>query len=428
MSLAGRNKIIIKRLQITKYIIAFVGAAIMVNAMFFNGIIMVDTENIWSQYNGGFEHIGYSKYNITVENITELWNRTYSYTVSGVVIDAKGTLYTYMGDYLYVLDYAGNILWTYSFYNSPVGCPALNPTGNIIYCSDNYGHLIAINTTNGQEIWNIDLSTGSALTPTVGPDGTIYLCTGADEIVAVNPNGTLMWKISLPVVFNHFVTPTVDPLRGRIYIGCEDYNLTAVDLNGTVIWKYRTGGKIYGAPAVDRNGVVYFGSDDGYMYSLYPNGTLKWKYSTGSAIRCSPAIGPDGTIYFGCWDGYLYALKPNGTLWWRYYAGTSVDSSPVITNNSYLIFTDGDYNLRILDENGTLVYQYHLGEPTYTASSVSVDNSGRIYVHTTYCLFVIGLEGVNELNINQQVIISLFVISVVFIVCANIQGKKKHFT
>ena len=121
-------------------------------------------------------------------------------------------------------------------------------------------------------------------------------------------------------------SPTVGP-DGTIYITSHDGGLYAVAADGKQKWKFSTGDRSWSTPAVALDGTVYVGSDDDHLYAVNAQGALKWRLRLGDcdpagfgpeSSRCDadggPTIGPDGTIYVGG-DG-VYAVWADGTLRW----------------------------------------------------------------------------------------------------------------
>ncbi len=102
-------------------------------------------------------------------------------------------------------------------------------------------------------------------------------------------------------------SPTIDP-DGTIYVGSYDNYLYAIKQDGSLKWRFRAEYKITSSPAIGPDGTIYVGSWDCYLYALKEDGDLKWKFKTDFWIQSSPAIGLDGTIYVGSWDHCLYAI------------------------------------------------------------------------------------------------------------------------
>jgi len=145
-------------------------------------------------------------------------------------------------------------------------------------------------------------------------DDVIYVGSSLFEnnLNSVNPDGTLKWTYAL----DDFVysSPSVAP-DGTIYVGCYDGKLYAINPDGTLKWKYATGDIIdLSSPAIAPDGTVYIGGVDRKLHAVNPDGTLKWAYTAGGDINASPTIGPDGVIYIGVLDKKLYAINPDGAI------------------------------------------------------------------------------------------------------------------
>lgn len=145
-----------------------------------------------------------------------------------------------------------------------------------------------------------------------------------------------LWKLPLGGVVAG--SPTLGP-DGTIYVTSHDHALYAVDPAGKLKWKLATGDRSWSTPAVAKDGTIYLGSDDDHLYAVKSDGKLAWKLRLGAcdpkgfgpeSSRCDvdggPTIGPDGTIYVGG-DG-IHAVWPNGTLRWKLATAEHVASTP----------------------------------------------------------------------------------------------------
>jgi outer membrane protein assembly factor BamB len=202
--------------------------------------------------------------------------------------------------------------------SAPIGVsPAIGADG-AIYAGGEDGFLHAIDP-RGNVRWS--LQTGGSVTapPAIGGDGVIYVAsTGADSsgefgiLLAVSPRDgrdEVLWSLRL----GRSLLSLAVAADGAAYAGSNDGVLYAVDTGAALSrrgpkWTFRTGGGLYGAPAIGADGTIYIGSSDKRLYAINPDGTEKWSYPTGDAILSAPAIGADGTLYISSTDGYLYAF------------------------------------------------------------------------------------------------------------------------
>jgi outer membrane protein assembly factor BamB len=224
--------------------------------------------------------------------------------------------------------------------------------------------------------------------PAVGDDGTIYLGTFNQALLAVDPKGTLRWQFKTSCDIKS--SPAIGQ-DGTIYFGCRDRKCYAVSPGGEKKWEYATGAWVDSSPAVGRDGTIYFGSWDRHFYALNPDGSLKWKFQTGGIIDSSPAVGLDGTVYFGSHDNKLYALAPDGRKRWEYAAGGPIPSSPTLNGRGVVYFTSVDGFCYALKEDGSLRWRLKTGGATESSPVIGPD--GTIYVGVNKCLWAITPDG-----------------------------------
>jgi len=109
-------------------------------------------------------------------------------------------------------------------------------------------------------------------------------------------------------------SPTIGP-DGTIYVGSADKKLHAVNPDGTSKWTFTTGDTVWSSATLTSDGTIYVGSNDKHLYALDSAGSVKWQVQTGHWVRSSPAIAADGTVYVGSHDKSFYAFYANnGTL------------------------------------------------------------------------------------------------------------------
>jgi outer membrane protein assembly factor BamB len=86
--------------------------------------------------------------------------------------------------------------------------PGITADGSTVYVSDGEGMLYSVNAATGEENWSIQTG-GQPASPSVGPDGKIYLL-GGNAGSAYNPNGTEAWVANLDDLAETLLPP-LDP-------------------------------------------------------------------------------------------------------------------------------------------------------------------------------------------------------------------------
>lgn len=194
--------------------------------------------------------------------------------------------------------------------------------------------------------------------PTIGPDGTIYLGDDLGILLAVNPDGTTKWSST----FSSSVaggSPVLNADGSKLYIittGSPGVVNCVDPITGSPIWQYtipspshitttpevgqQIGGGVIGTPGLsyDEN-TLYFGTgnwlectpcdadiyDDRFVAldisSNIPS--IKWELKgtvedpvqnlNRVSFWASPSIASDGTMYVGNFNGFLYHIQDNGS-------------------------------------------------------------------------------------------------------------------
>ena len=265
--------------------------------------------------------------------------------------------------------------------------PSVGPDGTV-YVGSNDGSLYAF-TQAGAVAWSyksaglFDTSAAS-----VAPDGSVYAGSTDGNLYAFAPGGALKWKYTVPApssssgLDNGLSSSPALGSDGTLYFHADDGNLYAVSSAGSLEWTAPVSGASYAAPTIGADGTVYIGTDGGSLYAFSPTGTQKWAFTApvaGESIYTAAAIDSSGNLYIGTLSGNVYSVTPSGTLRWTYKVGNGVTSAPALANGAvYFGGYDGIlYSLSA--SSGALNWKYALGAQV-RASAPAVDASGNVYI------------------------------------------------
>ncbi len=187
--------------------------------------------------------------------------------------------------------------------------PVLTRSSSIILPRQNFLH--SISATGGDD-WDLELTSGTLGQAALANDGTIYVGDDRGVFYAVDPSGSMKWRLDA--------------------------------------------GSVIGSPVIDMEGVIYFTGGDA-VYAVNPDGTLKWRFAPQPRLnfQTSPALAADGTIYLGA-EFALIAMRPDGTLKsnLRIYSPTS---SPAIAPDGTIYFACGYFWLCAVEDAGSPLMQ-----------------------------------------------------------------------
>jgi outer membrane protein assembly factor BamB len=263
--------------------------------------------------------------------------------------------------------------------------PTLGPDGTL-YIVNVAGMLYAIDSSNGQVKWNAQTGNGQQaqfgqtvkVAPAVASDGTVYVTTLTEGLVAVSPpsgggnQGSVKWKfdfgehlgstplVSAPVTagpnrgqdaVGSAVSPTIGP-DGTIYAGANNSNFYAVNPDGSMKWLYEAERELAGiwtsAVLSPDASVLYFGANKGGIYALNSrDGSLKWQFNIVGSVYGSPVLDAAGTLYTGSTVGHVFSLSSaDGQRYTDLDLGAPVWSAPSVRPNGTVVV--GDRNGRIV--------------------------------------------------------------------------------
>jgi outer membrane protein assembly factor BamB len=140
---------------------------------------------------------------------------------------------------------------------------------------------------------------GSGASPTVGPDGTVYVGASNSNFYAVDPGGQRRWLFEAErELAGIWTSAALSPDAGTLYFGANKGGIYALNArDGSRRWQYQVYGSIYGSSALDSRGTLYTGTTAGQVLALNStNGEFLSVYEAGDAVWTAPSIRPNGTL------------------------------------------------------------------------------------------------------------------------------------
>ncbi len=270
--------------------------------------------------------------------------------------------------------------------------------------------------------WTVDLGPGrQTSSPTLAPDGTIYVVSGAGKLFAIAPDGAVKWTIQTGPAVKAAPALGAD---GTVYVASMDGSLYAVAApvgagarEVWIRWTFRFGDHLGptplvtapvpppgadaigsgASPTIGPDGTIYIGANNSNFYAITPDAQLKWLFEAErevAGIWSTAALSPDGTtLYFGANKGGIYALNAaDGSLRWRFDILGSVYSSPTL-DRAGILYTGSTIGhvFALNAADGELIFDYDAGAPVWTAPALRPDGS-LVVGDTAGRLLLLGTE------------------------------------
>jgi outer membrane protein assembly factor BamB len=264
--------------------------------------------------------------------------------------------------------------------------------------------------TDPQVAWSVDIGPGrTTSSPTIGPDGTIYMMGGSGRLFAVAPNGTVKWSAMAGPTLKGSPALAND---GTVYVPSTDGKLYAVAPpsaagdEGMVRWSFDFGehlgptplvtaqpppgtpggGGASGigsgaSPTIGPDGTIYIGANNSNLYAIAPTGQQKWLFEAErelAGIWATPALSPDNqTLYFGANKGGLYAVSAQaGSKKWQFRVyGSIYASSALDTRGTLYTGTTIERVYAVDSSNGEQVWEFDAKDQVWTAPSIRPDGT-----------------------------------------------------
>jgi outer membrane protein assembly factor BamB len=280
--------------------------------------------------------------------------------------------------------------------------PTIGPDG-AVYVGSADGFLHAFNA-DGTRRWpaiNLNGATLDTSAAALASDGTLYFGTGpratqanSARLYAYNSTtGARKWEIVVGTGVNANNAVGLGP-DGTIYVHSDEGRLFAYTDRGSSVaqkWSAAVPGNSYAGASIAADGTIYLGCDDTSLtnpvhrlFAFNPaDGTTKWSFAVDSPIYSSAAIDASGNIYFGTLtSGRLYSVTPAGLQRWIYRGATlGNSSSPALSPDGGTVYFAGYDGLVHAVETATGAARWTFRLGNEVrASSPAVDASGVIYI------------------------------------------------
>jgi len=225
---------------------------------------------------------------------------------------------------IYKCDLDCNVIWSYVPQNLGIigiSC-GYNSVGNIIssYSDSDYnGHLITLDE-NGNLVWDVDLSSFTASSPTIDHQDNIYIYSYV-YLESYDSNGNK--RFSYIGVYDYIHTPMVTNSHLLVTLG-EQKAIACLDLNGNEIWVTQLNGfGEYSSPCKLGNDTfcftTYSSENDVFrIYNVGSDGSVTWSVDLPKKSELCPDPASADKVYLSYVDsdniGRFYIFDYNGNI------------------------------------------------------------------------------------------------------------------
>ncbi len=254
--------------------------------------------------------------------------------------------------------------WNFKGKHRVIGSPLA--TDKVIYVPIADGKLFALDA-NFREIWSKPFSAKGAIWSQPAPDGEcncIFVASMDHRLYAIDTkSGSVVWERDLGGAL--VGTPTLGP-DGKLYLGSFNNEMFTVDARtGNIIGQpFTTKGWIWAGPALS-DGLLYFGDLKGNFYVLNTQDGSSKSTQLEGAILGTPLVISD-TVYVTTEAGHMYTLDKDGKIVKPAYTLTKgkLQAAPIKYKDMILITPVGsDAFLIALDANGNTVWTFPAPKP-----------------------------------------------------------------
>lgn len=247
-------------------------------------------------------------------------------------------------------------------------------------------NLLAIDKTNGNQIWQANIHAGAA-SGAIGPDGTIYVCglntSQQSVLTAVNSaDGSIKWQFIVgssrpcndPAVAENGVifTTVPPPINTQIAV------IVAVNSDGTEKWRHEEGNFLTTPPALSNDeSQVYVGFRDNLKAFNTQDGQLLWNKSV-PIFPLLIAVDSQDRVLNQTLNGPIIAFSKAGAFLWQ--SGNASAMSLYLENKIFTVNPSGYTFLNASDGSFISSGSWPLGFELSGHTFPIVDKDGLIYI------------------------------------------------
>ena len=316
---------------------------------------------------------------------------------TGIAIGKDSAIYYASSSpgYLYSVGYNGNENWKILIGNTIQSTPMIDSRG-IIYVSSGLNKVLAVNPSGDVKWEYICNDFIVSLSFNIGIDGNIFFVDQSSTLNVIDSSGLLQWQLNDPrILTTSDNAPVFSPDGNTLYLQGLDVNILAVDIETKSIkWSFGND-RLLSSPLVDAQGNIYFETFrnpqlQAIFYCLNPNGGKEWTfshYSTNTSIgNIEPTIDRNGNLYFG-YDS-LYSLTNSGSIRWRKALPHDfLIVSPLVCDvngNIYLGLCKDIYDIGFASysTNGDEIWKIFIQDERLPGASPGISENGLLFFPT----------------------------------------------
>lgn len=192
----------------------------------------------------------------------EKWSADVDGTAGGIAVDADGTVYVGTNPGIWAFSGDGSMKWKAGkdYAVSERGGSLAISDGVLYAVLKSKGGCVALDTSDGSELWQYKSQENDCYHPAVDTEGTVYFCEKNGNVYAVRKDGTLKWSTS--------------DKTGYTYSG----------------FALGADGKAY---------ISQYGGDKNVVAFDIASGNMETVNAIGAQTMSPVVIGPDGRLYYG---------------------------------------------------------------------------------------------------------------------------------